>query len=66
MMPDDLNGKPQLPEDVESVREKVAWERLRTKLKPVQIAFRKEYRNLSNDEVQAMIDNWIDEANITR
>jgi len=39
-----------------------AWERLQAKLAPVQAAFREEYGHLSDDEVQAMIDQWIDEA----
>ncbi|MBL8152873.1 MAG: hypothetical protein JNM70_01715 [Anaerolineae bacterium] len=39
-----------------------AWERLQAKLAPVQAAFREEYEHLSDDEVQAMIDQWIDEG----
>lgn len=42
-----------------------AWERLQAKLAPVQAAFREEYGHLSDDEVQAMIDQWIDEADAT-
>jgi hypothetical protein len=41
---------------------KEAWERLQAKLAPVHAAFQEEYGHLSDDEVQAMIDQWIDEA----
>lgn len=44
---------------------KDAWERLQTKLAPVQAAFREEYGHLSDDEAQAMIDQWIDDADAT-
>ena len=42
-----------------------AWEQLQAKLAPVQAAFREEYGHLSDDEAQAMIDEWIDEADAT-
>lgn len=39
-----------------------AWEHLQAMIAPVQAAFREEYGHLSDDEVQAMIDEWIHEA----
>lgn len=42
-----------------------AWERLQAKLAPVQSTFREDYGHLSEDEVQAMIDQWIDEPDAT-
>jgi post-segregation antitoxin (ccd killing protein) len=43
-------------------RRREAWERLQARLAPVQAAFREEHGHLSDDEVQTMIDQWIDEA----
>lgn len=37
------------------------WERLQAKLAPVQSTFREEYGHLSDADIQAMIDQWIDE-----
>ena len=41
------------------------WERLEAKLAGIQVDFREEYGNLSDDEVQTMIDQWIGEADAT-
>ena len=42
-----------------------AWERLQARIGPVKAAFWEEYEHLSDDEIQAMIDQWIDEADAT-
>lgn len=42
-----------------------ACEQLQAKLVPVQAAFREACGHLSNGEAQAMIDQWIDEADAT-
>jgi hypothetical protein len=40
---------------------KAAWKRLQDVVAPVQTAFQKEYVHLNDDQVQAMIDTWIDD-----
>lgn len=40
---------------------KAAWLALQALVAPVQAAFREEFGDLSDDDAQAMIDQWIDE-----
>jgi hypothetical protein len=43
-------------------KRQAAWAELRSMTEPVRADFRADYGHLSDDEAQAMIDQWIDEA----
>lgn len=43
-------------------KRQAAWTELKEMLEPVQMDFRAEFGTLDEDEAQAMIDQWIEEA----
>lgn len=43
-------------------RRQEAWEQLQALVAPIQAAFRAEFPNLSDDEAQDMINQWIEET----